>query len=104
MATPMLVSLSQVSCSLQTSIDNKGIPARCKNVRNVRISNSYQVVTGYSPSLFIVELGHLTELNCNLMAKDIDESLNIRHNEGTLNYKLVGFTHGQSFQLDYPSK
>ena len=43
---------------------------------------------------FVIHCGtwHLTELNCNLMAKDIYESINIPHNEGTLNYKLVGFT------------
>ena len=69
------------------------------NYRNYEITfwppplpNAGYATAGYSPSLFIVELGHLTELNCNLMAKDIDESLNILHNEGTLNYKLVGFT------------
>ena len=90
--TPQLGSISQVSCSLQTSIDNKVIPTRCKKCQecsNLKlISGCFRVI----PSLFIVELGHLTELNCNLMAKAIDESLSIRHNEGILNYKLVGFT------------
>ena len=61
----------------------------CQECSNLELISGYFRVI---PSLFIVELVHLTELNCNLMAKDIDESLSIRHNEGTLNYKLVGLT------------
>ena len=90
--TPQLGSLSQVSCSLQTSINKKIIPPSCKKCQEysniVFISGCFKVI----PSLFIVELGHFTELNCSLMAKDIDESLSIRHDERTLNYTLVGFT------------
>ena len=55
--TPQLVSLSQVSCSLQTSIDNKVIPVRCNKCQECSnlelISGCFWVI----PSLFTVELG-----------------------------------------------
>ena len=90
--TPQLGSLSNVTSSLQTSINNRIIPKICKNCHSddcniEQISGHFNI----TPSLLIIELGHLPEVPFTM--QDIDETIYISNKAQTsLCYKLAGFT------------
>ena len=92
--TPQLGSLSNVTSTLQTSIDKRILPLKCKKCQSNDCS--LEQLSGYFlaiPSIFIIELGHLPNIPCT--PQDIDEIIYItdtRKAQNCLCYKLAGFT------------
>ena len=92
--TPQLGSLSNVTSTLQTSIDKRILPLKCKKCQSNDCS--LEQLSGYFlaiPSIFIIELGHLPNIPCT--PQDIDETIYItdtRKAQNCLCYKLAGFT------------
>ena len=90
--SPQLGSLSNVTSTLQASINDRMIPKQCKKCHSddcnlEQLSGNFHVI----PSILITELGHLHEISCVL--KDIDEIIYITDRGQTiLCYKLVGFS------------
>ena len=90
--SPQLGSLSNVTSTLQASINDRMIPKQYKKCHSddcnlEQHSGNFHVI----PSILITELGHLHEISC--MLKDIDEIIYITDRGQTiLCYKLVGFS------------
>ena len=88
-----LGSIRFVTSSLQACIDNKFVPNKCKKCRSSNPNLElfmwhFQAL----PPLLVVELGHLSELNCKLETNGIDEMIYITNHSRSLCYKLAGYT------------
>ena len=86
-------SFTKVTSTLQDCIDKKMILANCKRCQSDK--SKLELLSGHFqniPTIFVIELGHISESNCTLKMGDIDESIYIANNERTLCYRLAGYT------------
>ena len=86
-----LGSIRFVTSSLQACIVNKFLPNKCRKCRSN--NPNLELLMGHFqalPPLLVVELGHLSELNCKLETND--EMIYITNHSRSLCYKLAGYT------------
>ena len=91
--TVQLGSITYVASTLQTCVNDKLLPKKCKKC--LATDTNIELLRGHfqaTPPLLVVELGHLPELKCQLVPNDLDESIYITNHSKTLCYKLAGYT------------
>ena len=91
--TTMIGNIGSVFTNLESSINRKLIPTKCKSCGSSdaiceRLSGHFQTF----PILLTVEIGHVLPLSKQVLISDIDQQFTISHHQQTLHYKLAGFS------------
>ena len=86
-------TIGSVITNLESSINNKLIPTKCKSCGSSeaiceRLSGHFQTI----PILLTVEIGHILPRSKQVLISDIDKQFTISHHQQTLQYKLAGFS------------
>ena len=91
--TTMIGNIGSVFTNLESSINRKLIPTKCKSCGSSdaiceRLSGHFQTI----PILLTVEIGHVLPLSKQVLISDIDQQFTISHHQQTLHYTLAGFS------------
>ena len=91
--TSMIGTIGSVITNLESSINSKLIPNKCKSCGSStaiceRLSGHFHTI----PILLTVEIGHILLPSKQVLISDIDQQFTISHHQQTLQYKLAGFS------------
>ena len=92
-ATSMIGTIGSIITNLETSLNRKLIPTKCKSCGSSdaiceRLSGHFQNI----PILLTIEIGHIMPRSKQLSISGIDQQLTISHHQQTFHYKLAGFS------------